>query len=208
MRVFIWGNKGNMGRRYAAILNYLGHEAVGTDVVEGWDKWYSQTPSSYDAVIIATSTDTHSRIIRAIANDTKAKILCEKPISTDIKIVRSLLTHVSALNTQLSMVSQYDYLIPMKGKGETSYDFYQSGADGLAWDCINIIKHARGKISLKNESPIWKCWLNGVMLDIGRMNYAYVEMIEDWLIKPYVPQYRQILSAHKKVLDFLDGKFN
>lgn len=202
MKVLIIGNKGNMGQRYTAILKHLGHEVLGQDLGEEFDD------TQVDAIIIATPTSTHLDLISRLIFTSKP-VLCEKPFVSGFDLSRlfSVLNDAKKTMMKLTMVSQYDYL-PDGENGETSYNFYRSGGDSLAFDCINIIKRARGKIKLRRNSPIWKCKLNGKPQSIRMMDHAYIAMLKDWLEKPYEPQYDLILNAHQKVLDYLDGQHN
>lgn len=205
-KIFIFGNKGNMGRRYASILKYLGYAAYGIDKNETYS---SKNIKDYDGYIIATDTASHLSILDFFI-DCNKPVLCEKPIVTgDMIKLQHFIKQAEASKMQLSMVSQYDFLEdPTSGDGDTSYDFYRSGNDGIAWDCINLIWHARGKIILKNESPIWECQINGMNIDPRDIDYSYLEMIRWWLIHDYEPQYERIIKSHQKVMDYIDGKFN
>jgi Oxidoreductase family, NAD-binding Rossmann fold len=201
--MYIFGNKGNMGRRYAAVLKLLEHEAVGGDV--GDEVPDDRDFGNYDGFIIATPTDTHLDYIEFLLKCGKP-VLCEKPFTTNAGAqLRNVLQEAKAEKMQLSMVSQYDFLGFQGSYGPTSYDYYKSGPDGLAWDCINIIRKAKASIRLKNESPIWKCTINGTALCPNMMDQSYIEMIDSWLHKPYEPQYDMILAAHEKVADYLKG---
>lgn len=204
MTTLIIGNKGNMGRRYAAICHSIGEPVVGIDLNEAYP-----TPEleKIDRIIIATPTHTHLRILRTLLHF-KKPILCEKPITTDMGALEEFLRHAEESKMQLSMVSQYDYFEHGNEHAETSYNYFKSGTDGLAWDCINIIWHARGKIRLSDTSPFWNCFINGRTLPIEMMDDAYFEMIEEWLDTPYKPQYDLIVKKHQKVVDYLDGKFD
>jgi hypothetical protein len=211
MKIYIFGNHGNMGRRYAAILRYLGHEAVGGDV--GDEVLDDREFKDYDGFIIATPTDTHLDYVEFLLKCGKP-VLCEKPFINDwrrLGVLENVITAAEEQKMQLSMVSQYDFIRfdekPPEGI-TTYYDFYRSGPDGIAWDCINVMWIATGKVTLKNESPVWKCMINGFNLDIKMMDYAYIEMIESWLKSSYKPQYDRILHSHQKVVDYLDGRFN
>ncbi len=210
MKVFIFGNKGNMGRRYASILRYLGHEALGCDL--GDNARNSMAYQQSDYIIVATPTNDHLSLLKFLAHEGK-NVLCEKPITKDFDKLIDFISLAENQKMHLSMVSQYDYMIPNPMDHTydnllTSYDYFQTGKDGIAWDCINIIWHARSKIKLKNTSPTWRCVINGYPLNRGMVDFSYVEMIENWLSKPYEPQYDRILKSHKKVLDFIDGKFD
>lgn len=197
MRVYIIGCMGNMASRYISILESLGHTWTGTDA--GSD--FVAPAINADAVIVATPTATHVDILKAL-KDCGKPILCEKPLSKDLDALGSVLADLQVAKTRLQMVSQYDYLIDDDFEGETVYDYFKSGADGLYWDCINVVKHARGKVRLANKSPVWTCQINGQKLNLGLMDRAYVEMIAGWLKRPSMPtDFDGIWTAHKKVHD-------
>lgn len=196
-KVYIYGYAGNMGQRYRAILGALGHTWMGEDV---GDRSVGTVEES-DAIIVATPTDTHVEVLRAL-KDCGKPVLCEKPITMDVTELRALMAELVVAGTKLQMVSQYDYLIDPKSKGPTFYDYFKSGRDGLAWDCIQIISHAKGEVVLKNESPIWQCQINGKLLDISKMDSAYAAMVRDWLEAPRNDVSR-ILDSHQKVVEWL-----
>lgn len=208
MKVFIYGIKGNMGQRYKSILEYLGHEVYGQDLGER----KAEDLKACHAIIIASPTTQHMLHIHNLLIDQEQRpILCEKPFICDedkFDDLQDLIADCEEEKMKLSMVSQYDYLADRIAKGPTLYDYFKTGKDGLAWDCINIIWNAKGKIKLKNKSPEWHCILNGVELKIEEMDWAYVKMLQDWLKDPYVSQYKRIIKSHKKVLEYLDGKFD
>lgn len=207
MKVFIFGNQGNMGKRYAAILKYLGHEIGGCDAEEDPDF------VDFDKIIIATPTHTHLALLHYLKSFNKP-ILCEKPFINDPLNfeydLKPYLKEASNKKLQITMVDQYEHLVPKHTDPSltTMYDYYQSGNDGLAWDCINIIWYAKSKINLINEGPIWCCCVNGYPLSRNFVDHSYISMIRDWIENPYEPQYDLILAKHKKVLDYLDGKFD
>lgn len=226
IKVHIHGNRGNMGKRYAAILDYLKIPFGGSDLD---DSPLIGSYKNYTHHIIATPTLTHLKFIRDLYSF-RVPILCEKPLFSiyptgkgnlnekfekkmeDLKYTLSLF---QGSGSQLTMIDQYKYALKKKIKSGTtlvadltSYDYYHSGSDKIAWDCINIIGAAVGKIELKAKSPIWKCSINGIKLNLQDINEAYVDMIDDWLYGPYIPQYDSIIDKHQKVLDYLDGKFN
>ena len=202
MKVYIYGYNGNMARRYRAILSRLGHEAGGEDL--GTIHGFSLAEA--DAVIVATPTDTHARLLMDL-RDSGKPILCEKPITKRLDELEHVLQALKGTGTKLQMVSQYDYLVDDDFEGPTVYDYFKSGSDGLYWDCINIIKHARDYVRVSNDSPVWKCMINGQKLNIGLMDRAYIEMIKDWLANLKQPtDYAGIWRAHKKVHD-LEAKW-
>ena len=63
---------------------------------------------------------------------------------------------------------------------------------------------AKGEVQLKNDSPIWDCWINGKDLNIADMDFAYIEMVKDWIKNP-TNNHDYILKAHKKVNSWMEA---
>jgi hypothetical protein len=148
---------------------------VGVDIGQ-----FIPPPASH--YLVATPTDTHLAVIKNIAMK-NARILVEKPIcrldkATNMQTLRDA---CDAHRDRIFMVNQYAYCPDPGGLGETSYDYYNSGDDGLAWDCIQLIHLSRSKISLKTNSPVWKCSINGHRLTHEVVDQAYVEMVKDFI---------------------------
>lgn len=198
MKVYIYGCLGNMGKRYSAILESLGHQWAGEDTSEDdlcGDEFILQDA---DAVIVATPTNTHVGIIRSLKRCGKP-ILCEKPITKDLAELETLIEELQLAGTRLEMVSQYDHLKLAQVSGKpTIYNYFKHGGDGIRWDCINIIKHANDLVILREDSPVWQCQINGKRLSLADMDQAYVDMIERWLMDPR-DDLNPILEAHRKV---------
>lgn len=197
MRIAILGAAGNMGVRYRAILKHLKIDVAPLDVENPWDE-VSRTVNESDGVIIATPTALHAdHIIRLAHNQTP--ILVEKPISKDLELVKRALNHAASSSCALRLVNQYKFT-GVESHGPTSYNYFKHGGDGLFWDCISLISLARGSISLREDSPIWECWLNGCELSPNEMDNAYILMIKDWLKNPS-QDLREIYASHEKVAD-------
>jgi hypothetical protein len=128
-------------------------------------------------------------------------ILCEKPISTNMARVISAIAFCKHTETPLSMVNQYCMLTSPDDVGESYYDYWNHGRDGLLWDCISVVALARGELRLGEESAVWKCCINGRKLSPADMDMAYIEMIRDWTANP-LPAFEYIEMAHNKVQQF------
>jgi hypothetical protein len=188
-----------MGKRYRAILRSIGHEVTGEDLQEKHGK-----ASESDAIIIATPTDTHAAVLRSCMALGKP-ILCEKPIVKDIGALRLLMADCRAAGTRLQMVSQYDYLVgENRGAGLSHWNYFKSGNDGLAWDCIQIISLAKDRPFLSTDSHIWSCSINGQDLHIEDMDDAYYWMIADWLKSPR-DDIDRIIKSHEAVVKWEAG---
>jgi hypothetical protein len=197
--IILVGYRGNMGVRYAAILDSLGHPWYGIEqgglTYCGTTKVYiSELPAcvNFHSMIIATSTMSHMAVIKKYRN-LNIPMLVEKPICKEEPSIQWLVDN----DVPVSMVNQYQYLIG-EGDGETYYDYFKTGTDGLKWDCISIIALATRKPKINNKSPIWTCRINGQDLKLSDMDGAYMEMIENWIENPE-PNLEYIQLAHKRL---------
>lgn len=177
-----------MGQRYAAILNYMNIPWVGVDRGDVL-KW-----KDVNRILIATPTENHYQYLKYYRAH-QIPILCEKPISKDENELLSILS----FDQKLYMVNQYRYLVKSGSTGATYYDYFKSGTDGLAWDCINILGLAQGDVSLANESPYWKCKINGESLRISTMDKAYINMVKDFVYSGAIQQQPDYIEkAHER----------
>jgi hypothetical protein len=216
MKVLIVGHLGNMGRRYAAICDYLGVEWVGKDR----DDMYPGRTWDFSHIIVATPTDTHIDELGDLATTFHGgdgvSILCEKPIvhtdtidHDDYDLYRCL-HHVDGLGHKLFMVNNYAHIHQVRQDAlrgwrtqDTHYSFYNTGGDGVYWDCIQLIHLAKREIRIDNTAPVWDCKINGVVINRAQVDRAYIDMIKDFI----GPQnnlwgYDDIIDAHKKVEAF------
>lgn len=185
-----------MGRRYSAILAYMGIEFEGIDLGE--------KPSiAYDGVIVCTPTVCHPDDIEYYC--TGAAVLCEKPISKEPGVTKSICRTAKAKGWALRMVNQYEYLIDPSTTGPSLYDYYRTGNDTLPWDCCNIIGLSTGPIYLGNRSPVWNCAINGQVLKIADMDSAYIKMIRSWISGDH-QNIDYILKAHEKVIRYIEAQ--
>jgi hypothetical protein len=196
MKVFILGHDGNMGQRYKAILRHYGHDIAGFDKKSGGIGTFDFEGA--DRIIIATPTATHIQDLKA-AIPYKVPILCEKPFSKNRQDLNEILTIAESHQTKVSMVNQYEWMpFTRERDGETVYNYFKHGGDGLYWDCINIIYHANGEVELGENSPKWSCRINGDPLSIADMDFAYLRMIDHWTQSPTCGA-AHIWKAHEKV---------
>jgi hypothetical protein len=192
MSIGIIGAKGNMGRRYGAICSYLSVPWLGFDVDDLNTVW--DYKDSLKSLLIATPTNTHLDLIHHLSRMGKP-MLVEKPIVTS----EDDLGHLLSGGYPIKMVNQYQYLYDSSSDGESYYDYWNSGKDGV-WDFINIVGLAQKPPILRNISPLWKCQINGKTLSIKDMDHAYCDMIWNWHKNPK-PDLDYIERAHRKVLE-------
>lgn len=194
--IMVVGSKGNMGSRYKAILRYLNKDMVGVDV-DTDETLRKKMVQKCDGIIIATPTDTHYKAINEYAQYGKP-ILCEKPITKSLDELQDIVACVDRARIKFNMVYQYKQFVPGAARGLTSYDYFKHGQDGLHWDCLQIIGLAKGKVTLSEESPIWKCQINGERLNLNLMDAAYIKMVEDWMHEPGM-DLSEIVDIHTRV---------
>ncbi len=185
-----------MGKRYTAILKYLDVEVCGHDVGDV-DKTAMAGASGF---IVATPTKNHLADIRSLFDFGKP-ILCEKPFTTELGELAIFEDKHREDLALLTLVNQYQYL-QKHFRGNTEYDYFKSGNDGLAWDCTNVIGMAEAGVSINNQSPYWHCKLNGSILNLGQMDHAYISMIRDWLNAPK-SNWAYARKAHEKVMQYM-----
>lgn len=102
------------------------------------------------------------------------------------------------------MVNQYAFLNGLGVAGETTYyNYWNHGKDGLLWDCISLVGLATGRVILEEDSPVWLCEVNGAKHFASEMDYAYVDMMKNWLAGN-VSDVPYIRAAHKKVAALLE----
>jgi hypothetical protein len=171
MSICIVGCFGNMGLRYGAILAHLGIDWVGSDYAD-------KSPPVADNYIVATPTRSHAEVIIEIKlNAPDSRILCEKPISKKV-------TDFNALDKwadTIFMVNNYAYLANPKSYGQTYYNYYNTGSDGINWDCIQLYHLSYGRYLVENNSPLWKCEINGWPIARDEIDTSYVLMVKDFL---------------------------
>lgn len=186
--VLLVGHRGNMGRRYAAILDYLEVSWIGTEHFQLHQHEVIQSRNMddvYSHIIIATPTDAHDMILRLL-HGYKGRVLCEKPLCKN-DLIDNGTAHKIPLTSywpeHLYMVNNYAHITEefWKQRGLTSYHFYNTGNDGLLWDCLQLLVIARHGVEFGTKSPIWEVQINGTMVPHRAINMSYVSMIEEFL---------------------------
>jgi hypothetical protein len=205
--VCIVGAKGNMGRRYSAIC---WHSKIAYKGVDKGDP----LPTVADGVthyILATPTELHteSLVDVTIANSDPVSILVEKPIDTRDNFERGVKAAMLAESWghTVYMVNNYAYYSQgiTEGEGDTHYDYYNSGKDDIAPDCIQLIHLAKSGIGyLRNLNPVWDCMINGRQLNRELIDLCYIKMIKDFVsdgeLYGRLWGIEDIKTAHEKVL--------
>lgn len=196
--ILLVGADGNMGARYKAILRFLGKEFRGVDKNNSDDAIMRAAHAS-DGILIATPTATHTQLIRKFMH-LKKPLMCEKPITKDMKEFRALMAELQERKTPFRMVNQYRMLAGASRMGRSFYDYFKHGSDGIYWDCLQIIGLARGEIRIAEDSPIWRCMINGKAITLSHMDAAYIAYLQEWFKTP-AQDLSQIIEAHEKTAE-------
>ena len=193
--ILLVGANGSMGKRYRAILKQLGQSYYPVDIGQ-----MCNDVTSIKGSIIATPTETHYSIIKKVAP--YGPILCEKPVCKSLSDLNDTVDFIRDNGVSFTMMNQYKLLDEQFAIGHSSYDYYNTGKDGLAWDCMQIIGAARSTVSIKDSSPIWECKLNGRQISIANMDRAYVEFVEEWLTFKKMQSLDYITEMHYKAKEY------
>lgn len=186
-----------MGKRYKAIFKFLNLEYCCADIHSTPDQILKMV-SRANRIVIATPTETHKKYLYDFAM-TGIPVLCEKPFSKNLEEVEKILNVYARANNPLEMVAQYKMLDGHTG--DSYYNFYNHGKDGLVWDCIQIIGLARGEVEVSETSPVWYCKLNGKEIDLRDMDGAYVKFFSNWNNFPW-GSFQEIYQMHKKTVEY------
>lgn len=199
--IAIIGANGSMGKRYQAILKFLDVPFLCFDVDKPHEEILKMCVRCKGGVILCTPTDTHAKFLHDLITLKVDKILCEKPITKDLNDLEDIYARAKEADITLTMVMQYScpLLIGRHNVGDTYYDYFRHGNDGLYWDCFQIIALAEGAIDLQESSPVWKCMINGKVLSIANMDKAYVWFIDMWLKGKIKQDPKDIIIMHQKV---------
>jgi hypothetical protein len=204
-KILIIGANGSMGRRWGVILDWLrdrgerGCAWTGADV-EHTPAEIRKKALMSSGVIIATPTPTHGNMILSVLNGIKAPILCEKPVTKDLKELELIKEVTEKNGTPFRMVNQYRMLADPKRIGPSFYNYFRHGNDGLYWDCLQVIGLARGDVRVDEDSPIWQCKINGKRIPFEAMDAAYVGYFQLWRREPKQP-WSEIIPAHAKTAE-------
>lgn len=205
MTTLVIGAAGSMGKRYCSILKSLKQPYVGLDKESSFETIVG-TAKMCERIILCTQTDLHGRFLRKLI-PLSIPILCEKPIVKDTFELEKILELTEKHSTHFTMMFQYGELIkyPHKKSGPSSYNYFRTGNDGLIWDCLQIIALANDTIELKNESPIWKCKINGTSLKSSDMDYAYLSFVQKWIKNQHHQNLSDLYGFHKKTEDIYNA---
>lgn len=221
---------GNMGSRYARILDRLHVPWHGIDITQQpWD--YTQMTKCTKAIICAPTAHHFEWCMKI-----QIPFMCEKPISKYIENVEMIRDRCEKECLDGRMVNNWEHamligLQDITGRGGNcvelgninfEYSCSNTGQDGLAWDCIQLI-HLCGNPRLSNRGrfravlkwPMGDMWID-VKITREMIERSYEQMIKRWLgIEPGLGDaghgrggwdMTEAVEAHKEVLEWIKNQ--
>ena len=174
MQILLIGGYGSIGRRYAAILKNLKANFDIYDITVRTEPKFEK----YDAFIIASPTDTHLDYLKKL-QVYQRPILCEKPVSKTPGDIPEI--------DNAFVVCNYFYVAQMlniQPPYKIFYDFYNTGKDGMYWDCCQLI-YMDPKMKLRMNSHRWNLNINDNWIKFRNLEEAYFRMISDFIYGKY-----------------------
>lgn len=191
--ISVIGGLGSIGRRYCAILKSLGVEySVYDTASESHSVW-----NSCEKAIIATPTETHYQWA-SFCQSAGITFLVEKPMSKRVSECEAM----QGWNGYV--VNNYAYCV----QRPTLYDHYNTGKDGVEWDCCQLI-YLNPRITIKTESPEWILMGPGKRVNYSDLERSYIEMVSDFVNGNYGNLWtmKDGLEMTKAVLGRIDERF-
>jgi hypothetical protein len=182
------GGKGNMGRRYAACLKFLNEDFRIIDVDTSFEEREDILSHSNKAVI-CTATRTHLEL----ASEMQTRgitYLVEKPFA---KFYPSEFIPGNGF-----IVNNWSFIANDHTK-DISYNFYNTGKDGLLWDVCQLITCAfkyKSQLIIECSSPVWDVRVNGRMVAYREIEESYI-----WMLKAFINQDKLLLWPIEVGLD-------
>jgi hypothetical protein len=210
--IVIIGAKGNMGRRYSAILKRMGVDTVEFDLEDNLSLPVTADPA-WRGVIIATPTDTHYNLCRwCLAWN--IPVLTEKPLDKDLCRVAEICGLYDLAKVPLYMVCNWQYAgmgTNYPGDNEIEYRCYNTGNDGYHWDLIQLHYLARpGQLLLDLGYPGFECIIGGEKITREDIDESYKAMMVDFLkachgMRHQLWDTKDIIKSHEGVRKWLHG---
>lgn len=169
---------GSIGKRYGAVLRALGADFEVYDNPQ--HEWFSdkEVSDGFTHAIIATPTHTHMDWLDEL-HFNKVKVLCEKPASKNKARLEKRTMHKDCF-----VVNNYQFLPCSNTRKKISYNFYNTGKDGLIWDVCQLVYLAyKNKVELgvKRESFWWDLKWGQHQVPYHEIEKSYYHMVKAFL---------------------------
>ena len=185
----IIGSRGSIGKRYSCIFDYLGEPYIGYDVCGPFNKEAVirfVLDNEITRALICVPTDVHydyCRILSMMGVD----YMVEKPLTKSPQEAEELANLAEKHRVNSHIVCNYKILLDdlkRHGKNQkktfTEYNYFNTGKDGLLWDCCQLIM-LNPEIEIYTDSPIWILKCGDSYVDYRMVELSYLTMIRYWL---------------------------
>lgn len=179
--ILLIGSEGSIGRRYRAVLEALGIPYRGKEKEDPWDF------SCITKAIIASPTFLHFDHASKVAAE-GIPFLCEKPMCFESNLIRRLqkTTYKGfVVNNWAQLAWNAD--LPSSPK-KITYDFYNTGRDGLLWDTIQLIYLAKiynAELSVDTRSYFWDAHFDQTPIPYREIEHSYAQMVSSFWYERY-----------------------
>ena len=180
--ILLIGGNGSIGSRYKAVLQALGEEFLVFDVPRAQPERLRRYAEKCDRVLICSPTHTHFDYCVEIEALNKP-YLCEKPLCTNEFQAEALKSHRRGfvVNNWAFLRTNYDL---DSNPAHISYDFFNTGKDGLLWDVCQLIyiaKLAKCSLSVRRDSYYWDVTWSGTEVPYQYIEKSYLQMMRAFL---------------------------
>lgn len=213
-KVLLIGCNGSIGRRYAAILKFLGIEYNGIDV-HNENLLYDVKKSDFSHCIIATPTNTHFDMCKKIALK-GIPFLCEKPLSKSPEECKEIIKIANECMVSGFVVNNWAHTYKIGGVWQPNtckvfYDNYHTGKDGLLWDCCQLVylSDKAENMHLLTLMPYMQAMIGGYTITHEDVAVSYIKMIRTFTsvgMNPFLSlglwSLRDGLAMTEKVIEY------
>lgn len=177
MTLLIGGN-GSIGRRYQAILRYLNKPVL------VWDQEDVALPEQpFARAIVCSPTSTHYEYCKLLIA-AKKPFLCEKPLSKFVNECEDLVRRARRDQVIGRVVNNYEYVLRDVPRGNMFFDYYNTGKDGVFWDCCQLI-YMDPNVEIRTTSPRWHLNRGGRWIRYKELENSYIQMIKHFVNGKY-----------------------
>lgn len=178
MDVVVMGSNGAIGKRYCAVLRYLGINPIEIDINSTIT--LKQASERTNIAINCTPTESHLSInLDLISYD--FRILCEKPCCLSPIEVDDL----KKFTKKLTEVNNWAYTFPSKtikpGNHTIVYDYFMPGKEKLKYNLWQPIILSKNIPIIGTKSPVFKCYIDDQVITQRDFDMSYIYMLQDFV---------------------------
>jgi len=188
--LLLLGGNGSIGTRYKTILEYLNKPFIIHDSpTEKFD--YKMWEGKLTRAIVATPTEAHTECCLELIK-WKIPFLCEKPLTKKADEAFFLQKKAEQQNVPAHIVCNYSFLLGVfnypKLPKYISYDFFNTGKDGLIWDVCQLVYMAyslQATLRAEKKSYYWHFTLDDKDVMYRHIEESYLMMVRAFMNGAY-----------------------